>query len=331
MTQEEILKVVRNPQNANGTVLSFPDRGPWGNNRYRGNCSGYIHAFLIDQYNVKYMGEMYAGGGTGYDVCKDMGINYVGADLNDKPVRPDRIYVCNALTDEIPDEFSEVDFVFQHMPYPEIGIKYAGSEYSDPTGELTKFDIGQMPFDQGMLANNKVTMKLYNAMHPGAKMGILCGNVRRKGQYHDMMLSLALPGTIIQNIIKMQHNCVSDGRSYSKKNFVPITHENLVILQKPFEQALYVGYLLPVKKGMDIRDSISATWRDVVRAVMYDIGGRMHYQDVVKAIAGHKKAENNNNLDAKIRQVLRLYPKVFEPCGNGTYRLREGSSLIAVA
>lgn len=49
MKKEEILKVVRSNE---GTVLSFPDRGPWGNNRYRGNCSGYIHAFLIDQYNV---------------------------------------------------------------------------------------------------------------------------------------------------------------------------------------------------------------------------------------------------------------------------------------
>ena len=55
MKKEEILKVVRSNE---GTVLSFPDRGPWGNNRYRGNCSGYIHAFLIDQYNVDFMAEM---------------------------------------------------------------------------------------------------------------------------------------------------------------------------------------------------------------------------------------------------------------------------------
>ena len=210
MKKEEILKVVRSNE---GTVLSFPDRGPWGNNRYRGNCSGYIHAFLIDQYNVDFMAEMYAGGGTGYDICKDMQVKYVGADLNPIPVRPN-ICVCNALTDEIPEEFSEADFVFQHMPYPEIGIKYAGSEYTDPEGKLKTQDIGQMKFKEGMVANNKVTMKLYNSMHPGAKMGILCGNVRRKGKYHDMMLSLALPGEIIQNIVKMQHHCVSDGRTY---------------------------------------------------------------------------------------------------------------------
>lgn len=213
MKKEEILEVVRSNE---GTVLSFPDRGPWGNNQYRGNCSGYIHAFLIDQYNVDFMAEMYAGGGTGYDVCKDMGVRYVGCDLNPHPVRPN-IFVCNALTDEIPEEFSEADFIFQHMPYPEIGIKYAGSEYADPEEKLKTQDIGQMDFKRGMMANNKVTMKLYNVMAPGAKMGILCGNVRKKGKYHDMMLSLALPGEVIQNIVKMQHNCVSNGRTYVRK------------------------------------------------------------------------------------------------------------------
>ena len=121
MTKEEILKIVRNPVNANGTVLSFPERGSFGNSRYRGNCSGFIHAFLIDQYKVNYLGEM------------------------------------------------------------------------------------------------------------------------------------------------------------------------------------------------------------------YDIGGRIHYKDIVNAIYGYKKAENNNNLEAKVRQVLRMYEKTFEACGNGFYRLKDGSSLLLTA
>ncbi len=109
-----ILKVVRSNE---GTVLSFPDRAPWRNSRYRGNGSGYIPAFFIEQYNVKYIGEMYAGSGTGYDVCKDMAIPYVGADLNSCPVRPD-IFVYNALEDEIPEEFSNTDFTVSGNRYP---------------------------------------------------------------------------------------------------------------------------------------------------------------------------------------------------------------------
>lgn len=141
-----------------------------------------------------------------------------------------------------------------------------------------------MSFETGMLANNKVTLKLYNAMSPGAKMGILCGNIRRNGKYHDMMLSLALPGEILQNIVKMQHNCVSNGRTYSRKNFVPIIHENLVILQKPCRNYLHVGYILPRKITMDIRDSTSATWRDVIRAVLYSLG-KSHYTKIVESFS----------------------------------------------
>ena len=209
----------------------------------------------------------------------------------------------------------------QHMPYPEIGIKYAGSEYTDPEGKLKTQDIGQMKFKEGMVANNKVTMKLYNSMHPGAKMGILCGNVRRKGKYHDMMLSLALPGEIIQNIVKMQHHCVSDGRTYAKKNFVPIVHENLIILQKPFEKTFYVGYMLPREYQIDIRNSVSATWRDVFRYVLYNIGGKAHYKEIAEAVKGYKKSEKNNNVEAKARQTLRQYTKTFTPLGNGYYKL----------
>ena len=85
MTRKEIEKILE--QN-DSTVLSFKDRGPWGDNKYRGNCSGYIQAFLIWKYQVQRMAELFAGSGTGYDVCKDMGIGYFGADLNPNPVRP---------------------------------------------------------------------------------------------------------------------------------------------------------------------------------------------------------------------------------------------------
>ena len=75
MTRKEIEKILE--QN-DSTILSFKDRGPWGDNKYRGNCSGYIQAFLIWKYQVQRMAELFAGSGTGYDVCKDMGIGYFG-------------------------------------------------------------------------------------------------------------------------------------------------------------------------------------------------------------------------------------------------------------
>lgn len=66
MKREEIEKTLRAKDS---TILSFPQRSPtgtsWGDNKYRGNCSGWIQAFCIWKYQVKKMAELFSGGGTG--------------------------------------------------------------------------------------------------------------------------------------------------------------------------------------------------------------------------------------------------------------------------
>lgn len=98
-------------------------------------------------------------------------------------------------------------------------------------------------------------------------------------------------------------------------------NENLIILQKPFEKTFYVGYMLPREYQIDIRNSVSATWRDVFRYVLYNIGGKAHYKEIAEAVKGYKKSEKNNNVEAKARQTLRQYTKTFTPLGNGYYKL----------
>lgn len=87
----------------------------------------------------------------------------------------------DAVQDEVPDEFYDADFLFQHPPYGlEIGIPYAGSMYADPTGKLSGSDLGQMQWGTFIQTLNYIKMKYYTAMAPGARMGILMGDVRRK-------------------------------------------------------------------------------------------------------------------------------------------------------
>lgn len=97
------------------TILSFPNRGPWGDSRYRGNCSGWIPAYFINKYHAKRVAEVFAGSGTTYDVCRDMGVRYVGIDLNPNPPR-DGILSMDILDDamELPDGFYDADMVFLH-------------------------------------------------------------------------------------------------------------------------------------------------------------------------------------------------------------------------
>ena len=88
MKKEEIIKYVN--EHATSTILSFPDRGSsWGSSSYRGNFSGWIPASIIVRYGCKSVSEIFAGGGTTSDVCRDLEIPYCGIDLNPNPVRPD--------------------------------------------------------------------------------------------------------------------------------------------------------------------------------------------------------------------------------------------------
>ena len=297
-------QIIRKLQESDSTVLSFPDRGPWGDRKYRGNCSGYIQASLIWKYQVKKLAELFAGSGTGSDVARDMGIAYVGADLNPNPVRAN-ILVCDAIKDDVPDEFRDADMVFMHPPYSElIKIPYAGNMWKDPTGELSKSDLGQMPWDKFMKMLNGVVMKYYSAMAPGAKMSVLMGNVRRNGRYYSMMKDIVVPGELVQTLVKIQHNCISGGRQYSNRNFYPTDHEDILVIKKP--EGYLIVFKAPVAKKLDIRDSKSATWKDVVQAVLHSLGRNATLSEIYQAIEGHEKCRNNENWRAKVRQTLQM-------------------------
>ena len=290
-------------QKNNSTLLSFPDRGPWGDKKWRGNCSGWIQAFLIWKYHVEKMAELFAGSGTGSDVCCDMNIDYIGADLNPNPVR-NNILSLDAIKEEVPEEFTSADMLFMHPPYSSlIRIPYAGSMFPDKDKSLSGSDLGQMDWDKFMKTLNQVIMKYYSAMENGSRMSILMGDVRRNGRCYSMLKDIVQPGQLDQIIIKAQHNCMSDGRTYANANFVPIVHEYIMVIKKlaPY----LIDFSLPQKHEMDIRDSKAATWRDVVYAVM-DKLGESDLEAIYSEIEGHEKAKSNPNWKAKVRQTLQM-------------------------
>jgi len=314
MDKSEIIKRL---EQSDSTILSFPDRGPWGDKKYRGNCSGWIQAFLVWKYKIRKLAELFSGSGTGYDVAKDMGISYVGADLNPNPVRPGILNV-NAVTDEVPEGFYDADMLFMHPPYgAEIKIPYAGSMYPDPTGQLSVSDLGQMPWDTFMKVLNKVIMKYYSAMKNGAYMSVLMGDVRRNG-LHSMFADIVKPGNLEQVIIKAQHNTVSGNRTYSSRNFVPIDHEYLMVIKKLMP--LMIRFSLPTKHELDIRDSQSATWNDVVRAIMQSVNGPVTLEFIYSKVEGHQKTKANPHWKDKVRQVLQRCA-CFKSDGRGVWAM----------
>lgn len=251
-------------------------------------------------------------------MAKDMGIAYSGADLNPIPVRPG-ILQNDATRDMVPESFLDADFLFMHPPYGlEIKIPYAGSMYADPTGELSRADLGQMPWKQFIRTLNEIVMKYYAAMMNGGKMGILMGDVRRNG-LHSMFTDIVKPGQLEQVLIKVQNNYTSKNRTYHSRNFVPLEHEYLLILKKVMPYLLTFQY--PQEHQLDIRNSKTATWRDVVKAVMEHLGEKASLPEIYKEISGYEKAKQNPHWKEKVRQTLQITP-CFASSERGIWKLQ---------
>lgn len=304
MNKEEIKKRVSLCQ---GSLLSFPDRGPWGSNLYRGNFSGWIPATLINRYKAKSVAEIFAGGGTTSDVCKDLEIPYIGVDLNPNPVRKD-IVSMDILDEQIslPDGFYQADLQILHPPYPSInGIHYSNCMWKGKN--LQTQDIQEMSWEKGMNAINKAIMRGYSAMPKGSLQAVVCGDVRRKvdgkSVFRSMMTNLVIPGEMVQLLIKEQHNTVS-GRnsSYNNLSFFLIEHEYIVVIKKP--SGFEIAFTIPKKYTTDLRDAKSSTWKDVVYTTLRELRGEQKLEAIYSQIDGHKKAQNNTHWKEKVRQVL---------------------------
>lgn len=298
------------------SIISFPNRGKWGNSKYRGNCSGYVQKALFEQFHTKEVTDPMAGSFTTRDVADDMGIISHCYDLSQG---------FNALLDEIPEEACSSDTWFWHPPYSSvINIPYAGSMWDDKAFEKKfgynpkPYDLGQMDWDEFVNAMNKCMMKFYSAMDTGARMCVLMGDIKRNGVCRSMLRDIAQPGVLENIVIKAQHNCVSDGRTYSNKNFIPIVHEYIMILKK---MAPYVlDFTMAKRYKLDIRDSRDVTWREVVAAVLNKIGREATLEEIYSEINGFKKCETNVHWREKVRQTLQNY-KMFSSAGRGVWCL----------
>lgn len=308
MNKDELLKIVA--EKSNTTILSFPERGPFGDPNYRGNFSGFIPASLIYRYNAHSVSEIFAGSGTTSDVCHCLGLPYTGIDLNPSPTR-NNIISMDILdySIDLPDGFYTADLQILHPPYPSInGIHYSDCMWQNTKG-ASEHDIQEMDWEKGMNAVNKAVMRGFSSMPKGSYQAIIVGDVRRKtngkSTFKSMLADLCIPGELEQILVKMQHNTVSSRNCYSKqRTFFLIEHEFIVVIKKP--SGYEIAYVMPQRCTSDIRDSIfTATWKDVVFTVLTSIGHEASLAQIYAEIDGHKKTRKNpNNWKAKVRQVL---------------------------
>lgn len=297
------------------SVVSYPDRNNkqhiYGNNKYRGNCSGRLIEDIIDQYHVSQLSDFMVGGGTTKDVCNAKGIAGSFADLNSG---------YDMMTMDIPERSENV---FWHPPYGGM-IKYSDCMYSAKS-IIDQYGFDPRPndlsrakgWDDFVKKMNYCMMKQFASIDKGGRMFVLMGDWKQKGKLYSMLSDIVKPGTLEQIIIKMQHNCTSDSNTYSNKNFVPICHEYLMVVRKDSCMIFPLAYTKKVK--YDIRDSISASWRDILISIVSEHNQGMHLSELYDAMDGHRKCANNPHWKEKIRQQMQT--KYFLKMENGVYKV----------
>ena len=296
------------------SIVSYPERGQYGKNNYRGNCSGLLIKDLISQYHLKGLSDFMVGSGTTEDVVREAGIRGDFADLNRG---------FDMLSMEMPER---AENIFWHPPYHDM-IVYSGKQYDVNSVEQTTGLSSQtiLADDLSRCASwedfvkkmNYCMLKQFTALEKGGRIFVLVGDMKRKGKLYSMIRELICPGTMENIIIKAQHNCWSDRQTYSG-NFVPIVHEYLLVTRKD------TGLIIPVSMGhsqsYDTRKFGDQSWRDLVYTVIQENGGQMSLQELYDALKDSAKAGRNQHWQEKIRQTVQNI-KHFKRTERGTYAL----------
>ncbi len=295
------------------SIVSYPERGEGGNNRYRGNCSPKLIEDLIGFFKPQEIYDYMCGSGTTRDAAAKCGITSHIYDLHSG---------FDLLNSEIPER---PQFIFWHPPYWDI-IKYSDIMYKAADVERKygydprKSDLSRIQdWDKFVEVMNYTMMKQFTALEKGGRMAVLMGDIKKRGRLYSMLSEITKPGTTENILIKAQYNCFSDKTEYSG-SFIPILHEYVLIVRK--DNPLLIPILTAKKMELDIRDMRGATWRDVVAAVLENEGRSVPLSVLYEKIEPYKKARQNQWWKEKVRQTLQLYPEHFESTQRGMWQLK---------
>ena len=306
--------MMANQTSALTTVVSYPERGEGGNNRYRGNCSPKLIQDLISHFGIQDICDYMCGSNTTGEAARIMGISSHTYDLHSG---------FDLLHCDIPER---PQFIFWHPPYWDIikysDVMYRASDVQQRYGyDPRHYDLSRIPtWEAFVQAMNYCMMKQFCALEKGGRMAVLVGDIKKKGRLLSMIFELTKPGTLENVIIKAQHNCVSDSRSYSGR-FIPIVHEYVLLLRK--DEPLVYPLLMTYRLKGDIRDMPGATWRDILADAMESFRCPVSLSQIYEAVGNYKRTQHQQHWKDKVRQTLQCYPNIFCATGRGVWALKK--------
>jgi hypothetical protein len=277
------------------SVVSYPDRGQWGKSSWRGNTSGHIIVDMIEHFQPKLFVDACEGSGTSGDVCREMGIEYVGLDLykgND--------FTKDFILSTLP---RPADICFTHPPYHNM-IEYSGKVYGN---SAIDGDTSRCLSPEEFVSKSQVMlMNQREATRNGGIYATLIGDHRKNGEfrsYQSDFIQMMPKNELLSVTVKLQHNCLSDNRQYNG-NFIPIVHEYLLLWKKKQASLFAVSFDI----ASELTKRVATTWRNAIRIAMMKLqqASLSEIYAEVEKVAVNLIA-NNPNYKAKIRQTLQKH------------------------
>jgi len=212
-----------------GSIFSFPDRGRWGNARYRGNCSGHVYKRIFEYLRPRVFTDPMVGSGTSVEVAREMGIESYGLDLHSG---------FNILEHSILETVGKPsDLVLSHPPYHNI-VVYSGSVWGRNPHPA---DLSRCATEEEFLEKLQVALRNQRAATVlGGFYGLIIGDIRRSGRYFSFqapIISRMPQGELRAVLIKEQHHMESNRTEYARLKLPRITHEYVVLWQKEADTA----------------------------------------------------------------------------------------------
>ncbi len=299
----------------NTSILSFPNRGRWGNNRWRGNCSGWVYHHLFTEVRrPRLFVDPCVGGGTSVEVAKELKIPAIGLDLHNG---------FNLLRDSLLEHVGQpADMVVSHFPYHDM-IVYSGAVWGlEPHPD----DLSRCASVKEFIEKSHLALvNQREATAPGGLYGTIIGDLRRKGAYHSFQseFTARMPGDELKAVlIKAQHNVQSEQKNYGCMGMPKIMHEYVLLWEKPAKTQVSLLTTL-AQMANQAHNRLQSTWRVVVKEALIALGGEADLSEVYAKVEGEaaSKVSRNENWKAKVRQVLVTNPSVFAQTDAGRWKV----------
>ena len=196
------------------SLLRYPDRGPWGQSGYLGNCPGFLIVDLLDYFNPTSVFDPMEGSGTTGEVCADCNVEYEGRDLQTG---------CDLLSGVLPDR--QFDLVFWHPPY------WPGFQYSDHPNDLSTAPTITEYLDRLQVGFRR----LVSVMAPQGRLVMLIGDGRKSGVFYSIHTDV-----IHWKVLPLEAILIKEGDHarrarhfrYGPTQFIPTLHEYVLIFTR---------------------------------------------------------------------------------------------------